>query len=147
MADEPILSELAGHWQMSGTIGAKPAHYDAQGDWVLQHGFLRLHMQSSEPDGTAPPYEADVFLGYDRRADDYIAHWLDRFGAAGARVVGTGKRHGDQLVVVFPYAEAAFRNTYTLHHASHSWDLLIEAQHKDGSWTTFATYTATPAEN
>jgi hypothetical protein len=28
----------------------------------------------------------------------YVAHWLDRFGAAGARVVARGGRRGQQLV-------------------------------------------------
>jgi hypothetical protein len=62
----------------------------------------------------APTYEADLFLGYDRQADDYIGHWLDRFGAAGARVVASGKRQGETLVIQFPYAEAAF--TYAFVH-------------------------------
>ena len=72
---------------------------------------------------------------------------LDRFGAAGARVVATGKRDGDKLVIVFPNAEGAFRDTFTLHRAAHGWDLLIEAQKNDGLWSTFATYKATPAAN
>jgi hypothetical protein len=90
-----------------------------------------------------PQYEADVFLGYDPKAQDYIAHWLDRFGAAGARVVGEGKRTGRQLVMTFPYADGAFRDTFTWQPATDSWSLLIEAQGKSGAWSTFASYTLT----
>src|ERR1700687_1488644 len=114
--DVQYLDALAGRWHMNGTLGAKPVRYDAQGDWVLQHGFLRLHMEDTH---RTAHYEAQVFLGYDAKAGDYVAHWLDRFGAPGARVVATGKREGDTLVIVFPYAEGAFRDTFTLHRASH----------------------------
>ena len=55
-----------------------------------------------------PTYEAEVFIGFDAKANDFIAHWLDRFGAAGARVVARGERNGQQLVIVFPYTEAHF---------------------------------------
>ncbi len=44
-------------------------------------------------DASSPPqYEADVFIGFDTKAKDYIAHWLDNFGAPGARVVARGER-------------------------------------------------------
>jgi hypothetical protein len=39
-------------------------------------------------------YQADVYLGFDAKAGDYIAHWLDQFGAAGARVVASGGLRG-----------------------------------------------------
>ena len=135
--DAQYLDALAGRWEMSGTLGGKVVHYNAQGDWVLQHAFLRLHMEDAN---TPPQYEADVYLGYDAKADDYVVHWLDRFGAAGARVVADGKRKGDRLIVIFPYAEGAFRDTFTLHKEERTWDLLLESQETDGSWTTFAQY-------
>ena len=50
-----------------------------------------------------PTYEADLFIGFDPRAKDYVIHWLDRFGAAGARVVGSGKRSGATLILTLPY--------------------------------------------
>jgi len=68
-------------------------------------------------------------------------HWLDRFGAAGARVVATGKRSGEKLVVLFPYAEGAFRNTYEFDPKSRIWSLIIESQAAGGTWSNFATYT------
>ena len=136
------LDAFAGRWRMTGVVRDKPVRYEARGEWVLQRGFLRLHMQ----DAAKPPaYEADLFLGYDAQAGDYVGHWLDRFGGAGARVVATGRREDDRLVIVFPYAEGAFRNTFTRTPGSRRWTLLIEAQKPDGSWETFASYDATPA--
>jgi hypothetical protein len=138
--DETFLDALQGKWIMAGTLGGKPIRYRADGQRVLQGGFTRLHMVDV---GSPPRYEADLFLGFDPKANDYIAHWLDRFGAAGARVVGQGSRIGEQLVVTFPYAEGAFRDTFTWRPATESWALLLESQASNGTWSTFASYTLT----
>jgi hypothetical protein len=137
-ADDAYLEGLRGDWDMTGTLLGKPVKYHARGERVLQGGFLRLHLIDL---GAAPNYEAELFLGYDPHAGDYIVHWLDRFGAAGARVVASGKRNGQTLVVLFPYAEGAFRNTYEFDPKSHSWSLVIESQAAGGAWSNFATYT------
>jgi hypothetical protein len=142
-AEEVLLDALQGRWNMTGTVMGMPVRYHAEGARVLQGGFLRLHMI----DASSPPqYEASVYLGYDPKAGDYIAHWLDNFGAAGARVVGTGSRQGsDRIVILYPYADGTFRNTFTWTAATRSWTLLIESQQANGRWTTFASYTLTPA--
>ena len=84
---------------MAGAVRGKAVYYRARGERVPQGGFLRLHMIEA---AAVPMDEADVFLGFDRGTGDYVAHWLDRFGAAGARVVATGRRDGQRLVIVFP---------------------------------------------
>ena len=135
--DTRFLGELAGGWEMSGTVMGKPVRYEAIGRWVLDRGWLELTMV----DAARPPqYQAQLYLGYDGHAHDYVGHWLDRFGAAGARVVATGERHGRTLVLNFPYAHGAFRDTLTLAGDAAGATLLIEAQKADGSWSTFASY-------
>ncbi len=141
--DNAYLDRLLGKWEMSGTLGDKSVHYHASGERVLQGGFLRLHMIDAAP---KPQYEADVFIGFDARRHDFIAHWLDRFGAAGARVVATGKRDGARLVMIFPYSSGAFRDTFTFMPETGAWSLLLEAQKPDGAWSTFATYTLTQSQ-
>jgi hypothetical protein len=136
--DDAYLDQLSGAWDMSGTLLGKPVSYQARGERVLQGGFLKLHMLDA---AGVPPYEADVFIGFDAKAGDYVAHWLDRFGAAGARVVATGLRKGARLVILFPYAEGAFRDTFVWQAETGSWSLLIESQSKEGAWSTFASYT------
>jgi hypothetical protein len=136
-SDEAYLDALQGIWTMEGSVGGKPVRYVADGRRVLNGGFLKLHMQ----DAASPPqYEADLYIGFDAKANDYIAHWLDRFGAPGARVVATGERRGLGLVFNFPYAEGAFRDTFNWDPKTLSWTLLLESQ-RDGAWSTFATYT------
>ncbi len=61
-------------------------------------------------------------------------------GAAGARIVATGRRDGEVLILIFPYADGWFRDTFTRHPAAGTWSLLIESQAKDRSWSTFASY-------
>ena len=138
--DDAYLDGLQGSWLMDGTYAGKLVRYRADGQRVLKGGFMKIHMV----DVASPPqYEADLFIGFDPKANDYIAHWLDQFGAAGARVVARGDRQGQRLVLTFPYAEGAFRNTFTWQPATSSWSLLLEFQHSDGSWTTSGSYTLT----
>jgi hypothetical protein len=135
--DEAYLDALQGAWVIAGTLGGKPVRYFADGQRVLQGGFMKLHMIDA---GSRPQYEADVFIGFDAKANDYIAHWLDRFGAPGARVVARGERQGQRLVLIFPYADGAFRDTFTWQPESKSWSLLLESQGGNGAWSTFASY-------
>jgi len=136
-ADNGYLDGLLGEWDMVGMVRGQPVRYRAQGERVLQGSFLRLHMVDVE---VPPRYEAEVFIGFDARAGDYVVHWLDRFGAGGARVVATGKREGERLVIIFPYAENPFRDTFTFEPKARTWSLLLEAQGRDASWSTFAAY-------
>jgi len=137
-ADEAFLDHLQGEWWLEGTVRGKAVRYRAHGERVLQGGFLRLQMIDA---AAQPQYQANVYIGFDAKAHDYVAHWLDRFGAAGARVVATGHRDGERLVLMFPYAEGAFRDTFTFEPKSGTWTLLLESQEASGSWSKFATYT------
>jgi hypothetical protein len=136
-ADDSYLDALVGHWDMRGTLGGKAVRYHAQAARLLQGGWVRLHMIDA---ATPPQYEASLYLGYDAKAGDFVGHWLDRFGAAGARVVATGHRDDERLVLLFPYADGAFRDTFTRQPGAGAWTLLIESQNADASWATFATY-------
>lgn len=139
---DPFLAQLAGRWDMVGTVGGKPVHHRGEGRWVLKSAWLCLTIV----DAASPPaYTASVYLGFDRRQHDYVAHWLDQFGAAGARVVATGKREGQTLVLLFPYSQGAFRDTLTLAPDGASGTLLLESQAKAGGWSTFASYRLTRA--
>jgi Protein of unknown function (DUF1579) len=137
---DAFLTQLVGEWDMSGTVNGRPVRYRGEGRWVLKNSWLCLTMTDS---ASPPAYQASVFLGFDRRAGDYIAHWLDQLGAAGARVVASGKREGRTLVLLFPYSDGAFRDTLSLAANGASGSLLLESQQKDGHWSTFASYRLT----
>lgn len=136
--DDAYLDALQGTWAMEGTLGGKSVRYVVDAQRVLQGKFVKLHITDTGP---PPQYEADVYIGFDAKAHDYIAHWLDRFGAPGARVVALGERQGQRLVLIFPYAEGAFRDTFTWQSESRSWSVLLESQSGKDTWSTFAIYT------
>ena len=133
---EAFLGQLVGHWDMVATVPGKPDwHQHGEGRWVLQNGRLLLRIVDT---ARPPAYEASVSLGFDSKAGDHIAHWIDQFGAAGARVVASGRRQGQTLVLLFPYAQGAFRDTLVMAADGNSATLLLESQQRDGSRSTFA---------
>lgn len=138
--DNTYLDDLRGPWIMQGTFGNKAIKYDAVGTRVLGGAWVQLHIV----DAAKPSkYQAEVFLGYDDEAGDFIIHWPDTWGAAGARVVATGHRDGERLVVVFPYAAGPLRDTFQRDRAGGTWNVLVESQAKDGTWSPFGNFRLT----
>ncbi|MBV9696636.1 MAG: DUF1579 family protein [Gammaproteobacteria bacterium] len=131
------LGQLAGEWDATGTTRGQAVHYRVHGHWILKGAWLAWDLKDVQ---RPPAYQAQVFFGADPKAQDYVVHWLDQFGGAGARVVGTGKREGATLTFSLPYADGTFRDTLTLAADGASATLLIEAQQPDGSWSTFGSY-------
>jgi hypothetical protein len=122
---------------MTGSVMKNPVTYAAEGTWVLQNQFFSLHMK----DAAVPPaYEATLYIGIDSVKMEYVAHWLDSFGGAGARVVGFGPISGENIGIVYPYTEAKFRNLFKYDSLNNEWTLLIESEGKNGQWSVFARY-------
>jgi hypothetical protein len=122
---------------MTGTVMNQPVKYAAEGAWTLQGQFLSLHMK----DVAVPPaYEANLLIGIDSSKMEYVAHWLDSFGGAGARVVGLGPITAEGIEIIYPYAEHHFRNTFNYSADTDEWTLVIESAQKDGGWSIFAKY-------
>lgn len=132
--DDPFLDELAGHWEVTRKVRGTVVHNTLQGEWVLQHRFLQLHMiDVADP----PKYEALVLIGFDKKADRYVAHWTDIFGG-GASAMGYGKRAGNTIPFVFAYPDGPFYNTFTWDPQARGWTMVLEAEGKDGKRAFFA---------
>jgi hypothetical protein len=140
--DDQFLDQLVGTWDMEGTVGETPVHYIAIGERTLSGSWVEFHMQDRAT-GTRG-YEARVFLGYDTKKQDFIAHWLDQFGAPGARVAGRGYRLHNTLHLGFPYEEGAFENTWTFIPDKKEWTLEIWRVESDGDLEPFAKYALRP---
>ncbi|MCU0452809.1 MAG: hypothetical protein MUE68_04060 [Bacteroidetes bacterium] len=123
---------------MSGRVMGEAAAYRTTGSFVLGGQFFVLHMIDT---ASPPAYEASVYFGVDSSMNEVVAHWLDSFGGAGARVVGFGTIAADSMVVIYPYASARFRNTF-LFRDTETWSLVIESESSDGGWVHFASYMA-----
>lgn len=132
-----MLDRLKGNWLMTGTVMGDSVVYTARGEWVLQGGFLSFHMK----DVSSPPeYEADLYIGLDTSKQEFIAHWLDTFGGAGARVVGTGPFTDALIRIIYPYEGSRFRNTFRYSSPKDEWELDIDSEKGPDHWTPFAHY-------
>lgn len=142
--DNALLDAMTGDWIVSGTTLGKPTTYTLDGKRMLKGSFVRLDMIDAK---SPPQYQATVYIGYDADKHDYIAHWLDQYGAAGARVIGEGHRDGNTLVIQFPYEEGAFRDTFTYDSNAKTWSWIFESQGKTGNWSVFGKYDVKAAIN
>jgi hypothetical protein len=88
-----------------------------------------------------PTYEANLFIGIDSSKNQYVAHWLDSFGGAGALVVGLGPLSKEKIEIIYPYSERDFRNIFKYDSGKDEWTLVIESKGIDGNWSVFAQYT------
>jgi len=137
IASRELLNHLQGQWVMTGDVLGKPVQYTAEGTWILGNQWFCLHMKDT---ATPPAYEASLFIGLDSAKNEYVAHWLDSFGGAGARVVGTAPLSAEKVEIEYPYAESKFRNIFTHDPPTDEWFLQIESERTGGTWTHFAKY-------
>jgi hypothetical protein len=136
-AMDSLLEHFIGRWLMTGSVRGRPATYTLNATRVLQRRFVELHMVDvSQP----AAYEARVFIGVDSANGQYIAHWLDKFGAAYSIPHATGTAQGDTLLLNFPYPDGAFRDTFVYDARADSWYFRLEAADATGGWGLFAEY-------
>jgi hypothetical protein len=133
-----LLNSLRGSWLMTGNVRNKPVQYNAEGTWILQNQFLSFHMKDT---ASSPTYEANLYIGIDSSKNQFVAHWLDLFGGAGARVVALGPLSPEAIEIVYPYAEGRFRNQFKYDRRKDEWTLVIESEDATGRWSRFAQYT------
>ena len=131
---DEFLDKLVGHWNLTRKVRGTTEENKVEAEWVLEHQFLRLHMK----DVASPPkYEAEVYIGFDKAGNRYVAHWMDTFGG-GFSSMGFGVREGNSLPLIFEDADGTVRNTFTYDPASQSRTSLIVQKAKGGDWKTFA---------
>jgi hypothetical protein len=136
-AMDALLERLVGQWHMTGSVRGAPATYTLDVTRVLQGRFVELHMLDvNQP----PAYEARVFIGVDSANSQYVAHWLDRFGAAASIPHATGTANGDTLILTFPYATGEFRDTFVYDRQADAWHFRLEAADPTVRWRLFAEY-------
>jgi len=134
---DAALDALQGRWRLAGRVRGDSVAYNAYGEWVLNHQFLRLNLRDA---ATPPRYEAHVYVAWDPERKRYVAHWLDVFGGRFAETLGYGTKVGDELRFLFRYPDGPFRTTFVLRPAG--FELDMQNGRKDGSWSPFAHYVA-----
>ena len=121
-----VLDHLVGHWLLSGTIAGKNTTHDVSAEWVLNHGYLRIHEVSREvgPSGT-PAYEAMVFISYETKSGDYTCLWLDSTGSGGLSAEGFGHARSSEDSIPLIFCDSAgrisFENTFSYDRVADTW--------------------------
>lgn len=96
---------------------------------------------------TPPPeYVAQVFIGYDHQAQEYVAHWLDSSGGRASKTLGYGQREDNAVEFTFDYPDGPFRTTFEKK-TDERWHVLMRSKGDDGPWSTFAEYDMTSTSN
>lgn len=94
---DELLDGLVGKWVATGTSHGLSVPQTVQVDWVLNHQFIRIDQKTLENrPGWDIPYEALLFIGYDRAKERYVLHSLTVAGASGPRAI-YGERQGNEI--------------------------------------------------
>ena len=129
--DDPWLSRLVGHWVLEGRIAGQDTTHDVDGEWVLNHLYVRLHEVSREKDARGQAaYEAIVYVTRDLAPGEYAVLWLDNTASGAFSAEGTGhaKQEGQSLPFVFKdgHGEISFKNTFVYDPASRTWAWVMD---------------------
>lgn len=141
-----LLDRMMGAWVMRGTIEGKETTHDVTAEWVLNHGYVRLHEVSREKDAQGrPAYEAIVFIGWDRPLSQYACLWLDSTGGGGLKgdAIGHAPRGGDAIAFLFKGAGGSlFHTTFAYDKKAGTWRWLMDGE-TAGKLQPFARLTLT----
>lgn len=122
-ATETPLAFMQGDWTAEGVVEGEKANYDARGEFVLGGRWMRLTLSERDKvDG----YTAHIYIGVSKEKGDLVAHWLDNFGADGARITGQGQLTKTGWELAFGYEDSLFRDIAT-RNADGSFRLVIDA--------------------
>ena len=128
---DQLLDHLVGHWTLSGTLAGKKTTHDISAEWILNHGYVRLHEVSRDKDSSgAPAYEAIVLICAEPKGGDYACLWLDSTGTWGIspEAMGRAKRQTNSIPFVFkePDGTVSFENTFNYDPTADTWAWVMD---------------------
>ena len=126
-----LLDHLVGRWILTGTIAGKKTTHDVSAEWVLNHGYVRIHEVAREKDRAgAPAYEAIVFISSEPSSGDCACLWLDSTGSWGlsAEAMGRAKPKANSIPFIFkdPAGRVSFANTFSYDSVADSWVWIMD---------------------
>jgi hypothetical protein len=126
----PLLDHPAGHWVLQGTIAGQQATHDVDGDWTLDHHYLRIHEVSRDQNSQAKPsHEAFVFfIGWNEQPNPHVCAGLDVFGGLRVESIGvaTAKESAFPFVFKDEKGSTSVTNDFLYHSASDTWEWQID---------------------
>jgi len=134
-----FLDNLAGSWDLTGTMGDVPLHQQVRADWTLGGTFLRMYFKSlTGEDNPTSDYEAVYHIAYNENHQIFVMHLLDTTDIPLNCVMGTGTRQRNELPFLFEYGQTKFFNRFVWHPDTVSWTF-IQSYEEAGEIKIFAT--------
>jgi hypothetical protein len=123
--NSPLLDRLAGKWVSQAEIAGHKSTRDIEGEWVIQHHYLRLREVSREKDAKGNPgYEAMEYFTTGPQQNQIQCVWLDVFaGGPGLTTLGVADPKENDIPFVFKddKGEINFTNEFTYDPKTDSW--------------------------
>jgi hypothetical protein len=122
--NSPLLDRLAGKWVSQAEIAGHKSTRDIEGEWVIQHHYLRLHEVSREKDAKGNPgYEAMEYLTTGPEKNQILCVWLDVFAGSVPPPIGVADAKDNDIPFVFrdDKGEINFTNEFTCDPKTDSW--------------------------
>ena len=134
MAQQPtlqdsLLNHMTGSWILQGEIAGKGTVHDIKAEWVLGHQFVLIKETSHEKNASGrPEYEANVYVGWDQPAGEYICIWLDVWGGITSQSIGRTKPNGDAIPFLFRDKDnrTVFHTTFTYDKTTDTWKWMMD---------------------
>jgi hypothetical protein len=127
--NSPLLDHLAGRWVLKGTIAGQQVIHDVDGEWTLDHHYLRIHEVSRDKNGQGKPnYEAIVFVVWNEQPKQYACAWLDVFGGLPTESIGVATPKENEIPFVFKddKGSISLTNDFLYHLANDTWEWQID---------------------
>jgi len=130
---DPLLDHMTGQWVLEGTVEGKQTTHDVTAGWVLNHEYIQLHETALEKDTQGrPAYDAIVFLGWDKKANQIACLWLDTTsgdGLSAQTTIGHGKSSGNEIVFLFKGSDGSvFHTTFAYNPADDTWKWIMDGE-------------------
>jgi hypothetical protein len=127
--ESQLLDRLVGKWVSQAEIGSHKSMRDIEGEWVIQHHYLRLHEVSREKDAKGNArYEAMEYLTTGPGRNQIQCVWLDVFaGGEGLTTLGVADTKENDIPFTFKddKGEVNFTNDFAYNPKTDSWKWIM----------------------
>ena len=144
---DDLLDHLVGKWDATGTVHDRPSGQTFEAEWVLNHQFLRIHEKSVENvTGTNVPFEALLFIGYDKTSKRYVYHTMNVFGGGRLGDLADGQRRGNEIKFEANFEGRQGYARFIWQPESKTWHYVNGVQNAKGEWGVTVDLKLTPAK-
>ena len=134
---DDLLNHLVGKWDATGTVHGRPSSQTFEVDWVLNHQFLRIHEKTVENvAGTNLPFEALLFIGYDKTNKRYILHSLSVWGGGRPGEFVYGERSGNEVKFTDTFQGRRGHSRLVWEPESRTWRYIAGLENDKGEFKT-----------